>query len=139
MEFKYFNPNPDAATFKDGKPKGWNRKDSAIRAICGAIQKPWNTVFKLLSSIALKHHDMADSKTVVNDFCLEHGFTYETFGKPTIGTKRPTIIEFATMHPQGIYVLYLRDYYTCMDNGVLLDVKPIGDEPVYSFWKSIKS
>lgn len=135
MEFNYFNPNPDAQTFKDGKPKGWNRKDSSIRAICGATGMTWNDVFEKLSEIGKKNHDMIDSKNVFNEFCVTNSFEYSTYGKPAQGTKRPTIEEFTNNHKEGIYILYLRDYFVCIKNGIELNTVNMKNESVYSYWK----
>ncbi len=135
MEFNYFNSNPDAEMFKSGKPKGWNRADSSIRAICAATGKDWETVFKSLSEIALKQHDMIDSKNVINDFCILNGFEYDTYGKPAPGAKRPNVAQFSNEHSQGTYILYLRNYFVCIKDGCQLNTIEMKDDSVYSYWK----
>ena len=39
MKFEYFNPNPDAKTFKSGKPKYWSRDDNSVRALSKVLNK----------------------------------------------------------------------------------------------------
>lgn len=135
MEFKYFNSNPDAAVFKSGKPKGWNRDDSSIRAICAATDLNWETTFSELSKIALKYHDMLNSKNVINEFCILHNFEYETYGKPAPGTKRPNIEQFVNEHKEGTYILYLRNYFVCIKDGCQFNTVEMKNDSVYSYWK----
>jgi len=135
MEFKYYNPNPDAQTFKSGKPKSWNNEDSSIRSICCATNKEWLTVFDDLCKIARNNHDMIDSKKVIDIYLQSNNFTYETYGKPRVGEKRPTIEEFANDHNTGIYILYLRDYYVCIIDGNLYNTLNMTKDSVYSYWK----
>ena len=135
MKFKYFNSNPEMQTFKSGKPKSWYVRDSAIRAISCAIEKDWENVFEQLYTIAKNKHDMIDSKPVVNEMLLSNNFCYDTFGKPTSGQKRPTVEQFVNEYTNGTYVLYLRDYYVCVKDGVLYDVCESTNDSVYSYWK----
>ena len=135
MEYKYFNPNPDEQLFKSGKPKTWTRDDSAIRALAGALDKSWEEIFNKLVEIAKKNHDIITSKNVVMDFCAFNNFSYETFGKPTIGTKRPSVEEFINEHQEGTYIIYFANYFECVKDGVYMDVKNQPKGSVYSYWK----
>lgn len=135
MKFEYFNPNPDAQTFKSGKPKSWNREDSCIRALCAATGKTWHEIFDELTKIARKYNDMPDSKEVFNNYCILNNFDYITYGKPAIGEKRPLVSEFADNNANGIYILYLRDYYVCIKDGSLLNTTNVKNESIYSYWK----
>lgn len=134
MEYKYFNSNPDASTFKSGKPKNWNKDDSAIRAISCACNLTWEKAFDKLSTISRYSHDVI-SKNVVNDFCLSNGFTYHTFGKPSSGTKRPSIEEFIDDHPKGTYIIYFANYFICIIDGCYYDVKKDTKSSIYSYWE----
>lgn len=135
MEFKHFNSNPDASVFKSGKPKAWYREDSSIRAICAATGKDWFKIFDELVSIARKNKDMMDAKNTINEYLISNGFSYETYGKPSIGESRPIVSEFADTHNHGTYILYLRDYYVCIVDGVQLNTCEIKNDSVYSYWK----
>ena len=138
MKFEYFNPNPDAQTFKSGKPKSWGRDDSCVRALCCAKNKDWQTIFTDLTNLAKQYNDMPHSKEVFNSYSTVNGFTHITFGKPTLGEKRPTVSEFADKNSNGIYILYLRDYYVCVKDGVIYNTIDVGKESVYSYWKLAK-
>jgi len=135
MEYKYFNPNPTASTFKSGKPKGWIKDDSIIRAICAATGNSWETIFDELVKIARKNHDVITSKNVIDDYCILNGFEYVTYGKPTPGSKRPSIEEFLKANPTGTFIIYFANYYVCIKDGVYYDVKDQPKGSVYSFWK----
>ena len=135
MNFLYFNPNPDASTFKSGKPKGWTRDDSSIRAICAATGSNWNNIFNKLCEIASKHHDMPNSKNVINEFCILNNFKYCTYGKPTSGVKRLTVKQFANEHSIGTYILYLRNYFICIKDGCQFNTVEMNNDSVYSYWK----
>lgn len=134
MKFEYYNPNVDAKTFKSGKPKFWNRNDSSVRAICKAIGKDWITVYDELCNIGHNYNDMPSSKQVVTNMLSNYGYELVTLGKPVQGQKRPTIEEFAQEHNEGTYVLYLRDYYITMIDGVLYNTENFAEEKVYSYW-----
>lgn len=135
MKFEYYNPNPDAKTFKSGKPKSWGRDDSAVRAICKYVNRTWDEVFNDLTEIAKAQHDIPVSKNVVNAYCENHNIKYVTLGKPVSGQKRPTITEFVKTHT-GNYILYLRDYYVTVKNGIVYDVNnKLDNEAVYSYWE----
>ena len=137
MKFEYYNPNPDAKTFKSGKPKSWNRNDSGIRAICKYMNYTWEDTFETLSEISKNLHDIPISKNVINEYCNQNNIKYFTLGKPTAGQKRPTVSEFIQKYSTGKYILYLRDYYITVDNGVVYDVdNKLEDEAVYSYWSN---
>lgn len=137
-KFEYFNPNPDASTFKSGKPKYWGKKDDGIRALCKAYDKTWHEMYDELCTYAKKHNDIAQSKTVINDYLTSNGYEFITLGKPAPGIKRPIIKDFLIDNPVGTYVLYLRDYYVTVEDGVLYNVIDNQDEPIYSYWKLTK-
>jgi len=135
MNFKYFNPNPDAKTFKSGKPKNWNRNDSFIRAICGATNKDWLEVFDGLVEIARESKDTIDSKNVIMEYLAKNNFAHCTYGKPGVGEQRPTIEDFMKIYSEGVYILCLRNYYICIIDGYQLNVNEIKNEKIYSYWK----
>lgn len=135
MNYNYFNPNPNAKTFKSGKPKAWNQQDDVVRSICKALNKSWIESYELLDNIAKKNYTMINDKNVVNELLSSCGFEYQTYGKPKIGEKRPVIEEFINAHQDGLYVLYLRDYYVTVINGVVYDTKMLDNEAIYSYWK----
>lgn len=135
MEYKYFNPNPDAKTFKSGKAKSWCRNDSSIRAICCATGMTWDEVFKKLSDISLNLHDVPTSKNVVNEFCIVNGFEHVTYGKPKKGCLRPTVEEFTKDMNEGTYIAYLPHYFVCIKNGEVYNTEDVANSSIYSYWK----
>ncbi len=135
MNYEYYNPNPNAKTFKSGKPKSWNQQDDVVRAICKVLNKSWLESYELLDNIAKKNYTMINDKNVVNELLSSCGFEYQTYGKPKVGEKRPILDEFIKEHMNGMYVLYLRNYYVTVINGVVYDTKTLNDEAIYSYWK----
>ncbi len=135
MKFEYYNPNPDAKTFKSGKPKSWSRQDDVVRAICKVTNKTWNEIYKELFEISSQANDMVNSKSVVDNYIKTIGGEFFTLGKPKAGEKRPTIEEFVNNNNSGTFILYLRDYYVTVINGILYNTVDLNDEAVYSYWK----
>ena len=136
MNFIYYNPNPNAKTFKSGKPKSWNIQDDVVRAISKAIDKSWIETYELLDEIAKSNYTTINDKQVVNELLHNQlNYTYVTFGKPKPGCKRPIINDFSGEYGNGIYVLYLRDYYAVVIDGILYNTIDLNDKPVYSYWK----
>ena len=130
----YFNPNPNAKTFKSGKPKSWHIQDDAVRAICKALEITWEEAYQLLDKIAISRFTIISDKDVVDTVLKDNGFKYITHGKPKPGEKRPMISDFVETHKSGIYIAYLRDYYVTIVNGVMYDVNNHDDGVVYSYW-----
>lgn len=136
MKFEYFNPNPNARVFKSGKPKSWNMKDSVVRAICKVTDKMWIDIYRELDELAQENYSMLDEKNIPNELlCNKYQLSYVTLGKPTTGQKRPTVKEFAESHNTGTFILYLRDYYVAVIDGVVYNTdESIADASIYSYW-----
>lgn len=136
MDYIYFNPNPNAKTFKSGKPKSWHVQDDVVRAICKVLDKSWIEGYELLDEIAKKNFTTINDKTVVNELLSNQlGYEYITYGKPKVGEKRPVIEDFIKENNKGSYVIYLRDYYVTVVDGVVYDISNLSDEAIYSYWK----
>ena len=136
MDYIYFNPNPNAKTFKSGKPKSWHVQDDVIRAICKVLDKTWSEAYELLDDIAKKNFTTINDKTVVNELLANKlGYEYITYGKPKVGEKRPVIEDFIKENNKGSYVIYLRDYYVTVVDGIVYDISNLSDEAIYSYWK----
>lgn len=137
MKFNYFNPNPEAKTFKSGKNKMWYRDDSSVRAISCALNITWDEAYNKLSEMALRLHDVPTSKNVVNDFCIVNSFEHTTYGKPGKGCSRPTVEDFVKENNTGIYIIYLPHYFVCVKDGEVYNTEDVGESSVYSYWKLI--
>lgn len=136
MDYIYFNPNPNAKTFKSGKPKSWHVQDDVVRAICKVLDKTWSEAYELLDDIAKKNFTTINDKTVVNELLANNlGYEYITYGKPKQGQKRPVIDDFIKEHNKGSFVIYLRDYYVTVIDGIVYDISDLGDEAIYSYWQ----
>ncbi len=136
MDYIYFNPNPNAKTFKSGKPKSWHVQDDVVRAICKVLDKTWSEAYELLDDIAKKNFTTINDKTVVNELLANKlGYEYITYGKPKQGQKRPIIEDFIKENNKGSYVIYLRDYYVTVVDGVVYDIANLSNEAIYSYWK----
>ena len=92
-------------------------------------------MYKELFEISVSYNDMINSKNVVNNYIDSIHGNFVTLGKPKAGEKRITIEEFANKYNEGTYILYLRDYYVAIIDGVLYNTININSEAVYSYWK----
>ena len=138
MDYIYFNPNPNAKTFKSGKPKSWHVQDDVVRAVCKVFDKSWIESYKLLDEIAKKNFTTINDKNVV-DILLstQNNFSYFTYGKPSSGQKRPVIKDFIKENSKGTYIIYLRDYYVAVIDGIVYDIQNLDNEAIYSYWKKL--
>lgn len=136
MNYTYFNPNPNAKTFKSGKPKSWHCQDDVVRAISKVFDKTWIESYELLDEIAKKNFTTINDKNVVNELLQnQNGYKYITYGKPKTGQKRPIIQDFIKEHNTGTYIIYLRDYYVAVVDGIVYDIQTLDDEAIYSYWE----
>lgn len=137
MKVEFFNPNPNVKFFSSGKPKAWTYKDSSIRAICKALNKTWDEVYEGLTNLGKQEHNMPDAKEIVNLYLLLNNFSYNTLGKPKQNAKRMILEDFVNIYNTGIYILYLRDYYIAVIDGIVYntDNKDLDKQAIYSYWK----
>jgi hypothetical protein len=135
--FEYYNPNPTAKVFKNGKPKAWTKEDNAVRVICMVTGKSWEDAYDMLTEEAKKLSDMPSSKEVVAGLLAKEGYMPVSVGKPKTGERRPTVAEFCSAHKNGKFILNIASVMVPVSSGRFLDTEDRSDSSVYSWFEHI--
>lgn len=121
--FQSFNPNPRAE--KVG--------DCAVRAIAKALEIGWYQSYVELVNEGLAQCDMPSANNVWGAVLRRHGFQ-----RAAIPAECPdcyTVGDFIRQHPEGTYVVALKNHVVTVVDGVLYDTWNSMDEnPIY-FWR----
>lgn len=121
--FQSFNPNPRAE--KVG--------DCAVRAIAKALEIGWYQSYVELVNEGLTQCDMPSANNVWGAVLRRHGFQ-----RAAIPAECPdcyTVGDFIRQHPEGTYVVALKNHVVTVVDGVLYDTWNSMDEnPIY-FWR----
>lgn len=117
------NPNPD----------GKEVPDCVIRAICIALNKPWEETSDELYAIAREQHSVTCDDNVWGRYLFELGF--EAFTLPHICPKCTTINEFTKMYPNGIYIIGTGYHAVAVLDGNYYDSWDSGNEIATFFWR----
>ena len=118
MRFALYNPNP----------AGRNVGDCSVRAIAKATGQSWEEAYIGLSMQGLSMCDMPSANSVWGEYLRQNGFHRE------LAPHNCTVMEFADMYPDGIYILALSGHVVCIKNGVLYDSWDSKNEIVLYFW-----
>lgn len=121
--FQSFNPNPRAE--KVG--------DCAVRAIAKALEIGWYQSYVELVNEGLTQCDMPSANNVWGAVLRRYGFQ-----RAAIPAECPdcyTVGDFIRQHPEGTYVVALKNHVVTVVDGVLYDTWNSMDEnPIY-FWR----
>lgn len=98
--------------------------DCAVRALSLALNQSWYRTAIDLCIEGLIQCDMQDSNSVWGAYLLSKGFKKY----PILDTM--TFEEFATAHPDGLYIVATGSHVTVVRDGVLLDNWDSSDEQV---------
>lgn len=117
------NPNPE----KKEVP------DCVIRAICIALNMPWEQVSDELYAIARADHSVTLDDNVWGHYLYLKGF--EPFLLPHVCPKCTTINEFTKMYPYGIYIIGTGYHAVAVIDGNYYDSWDSGKEVPTFFWR----
>lgn len=123
MGFVFYNPNPV------GKQVG----DCPVRAIAKATGQSWDEVYTGLCVQGLAMGDMPSANSVWGAYLRQRGFTRYVI--PNTCPDCYTVAEFATDHPQGVYVLALSGHVVCVVDGQYHDTWNSGNEIPLFYWE----
>lgn len=126
MCFTFYNPNP----------KNTRVGDCAIRAISKATGSSWMDAYIALCAEGLKYKDMPNSNHVWGMYLKDAGFKqcFLPIGCPDC----TTVSEFASLHPNGIYVLTCQNHVVTVVDGSYFDSWDSGNEVIlYYFEKEV--
>ncbi|MDT3386852.1 MAG: hypothetical protein LIR46_03665 [Bacteroidota bacterium] len=118
----YANPNPE----------GLSVPDCVIRAMCIALNKPWEEVSDELYSIARSSHTVTCDDHAWGKYLYMHG------ARPfTLPEACPTCISvkaFSTIFNTGIYIIGTGHHAVCVIDGNYYDTWDSGNEIPTFFW-----
>lgn len=122
MAYEFYNPNPDSPY----------RGDCVIRALCKALDKPWEYIYVELCVQGFAMHDLPNSDTVWGSYLRSKGF--ERFIVPNTCPDCYTISDFAADHPAGTYVLGTGTHAVTIRDGIIYDTMDTSNEiPIYYY------
>lgn len=120
--FIRYNPNPYASRVGD----------CAVRAMCKALNKPWEEAYIDMCLYGLLCCDMPTANIVWGRYLHDNGFV-----KELIPYEEPhcTLESFANSHPDGIYVVVLNGHVVTIEDGCIYDTWDSSQElPIY-YWR----
>lgn len=107
-----FNPNP----------LGKNVDDCSIRSYCAAKGIEWDTAFDYACEIAEAEKDIINSTAVCDKVITQKlKMVLNKESKKVKPKNRPTVMEFACTHPEGIYILNCSKHSVCVKDGYIYD------------------
>lgn len=119
----YANPNPEKK----------NAPDCVIRAICIALNKPWNEVFDELTIVAKKVHSITSDDKVWGKYLYDLGFV--PFILPESCPECITVRAFSTIFKNGIYIIGTGYHAVTVIDGDYYDTWDSGNVVPTFFWK----
>lgn len=122
LAWKEYNPNPTARRVGD----------CAVRAVAKALGVDWETAYSMISAAGFGMGDMPSSDSVWGAVLRQNGFYREAI--PNTCPNCYTVAEFATEHPNGVYVLALGGHVVTVENGDWYDTWNSGNEIPMYYW-----
>lgn len=114
-------------------PKHRKVGDCAIRAVAIATGLGWDDAYKLLANTGFNLKCAMNDTEAVNEALISCGFIAGKI-KVQKGSKRPTVSEFATLHPNWYSVLRVANHITVCGHGNYVDIWDCGNNSVYKYW-----
>lgn len=119
-----YNPNPQ------GRRVG----DCAVRALCKALNIPWEQAFTTIYVQGFSMADMPSSNAVWGAELKRHGFVRKII--PDVCHDCYTVIDFCADHPDGVFVVGLSGHVVTVVDGNYYDSWDSGHEiPIYYYEK----
>ncbi len=118
----YANPNPEQKDVPD----------CVIRAICIALNKPWEEVFNALSEVALEHHSITSDDHIWGRYLWELGFV--PFVLPESCPRCVTVDAFARIFNRGTYIIGTGYHAIAVVDGNYYDTWDSGGVVPTFFW-----
>lgn len=107
--FTPYNPNP----------RGINTGDCVIRAICKALDMPWEKVYVELTVKGLQEAMWGDTNAVWEKFLKERGFVQHVL--PNTCPDCYTIADFANEHKVGTFIVATGTHVVAVKDGKYFD------------------
>lgn len=117
----------------NANPKGWKTGDCVVRALAGATQQSWDTVYEDLCKIGAKKCRMPNDLLVYSSYLKEKGFEEKKQMKHENG-KRYTIGEIVETYPNSIVVMNCAHHLTLAIAGHIIDLWNIDYKTGGKYW-----
>lgn len=117
-------------------PKNKKVADCVVRAICKALGKTWEEVYRDLCEIGFKLKAMPNDKAAYQKYLTQNNFVRI----PVVvskGSTRPKVAEFAKEQPAGTYLLEIAHHIVVVIDGSYFDTWDCGAKSLYGYWKKI--
>ena len=120
--FREYNPNPISRRVGD----------CAVRAVAKALDHDWETAYTLLVANGFLMGDMPSSDSVWGATLRQHGFIRESV--PNTCPDCYTAEDFASDHPDGVFVLGFGEHTATIVDGTLYDSWDSSNEIPQFYW-----
>lgn len=117
-------------------PGGKNVPDCVIRAICIALDLPWEKVSKDLSDLANKEYSVTCDDNIWGRYLWDLGF--RPFLLYEYCPFCLTVKQFADIFDRGTYIIGTGNHAVAVIDGNYYDTWNSGREPVSFFWHIVK-
>lgn len=115
-------------------PTGRRVGDCAVRAVAKALGISWERAYAMLALNGFLMGDMPSSNSVWGAVLRQNGFKARTL--PDSCPECYTAADFATDHPDGVYVLGFGNHVATIVDGDIYDAWDSSDEiPQYVWYK----
>ena len=118
-----YNPNPTQSTHEN---------DCGIRAIAKALGKEWESAFILLAMMAFSMGSTMSQNTVIGAVLRQNGF--KRVYPPNECPDCLTFAEFASVNPQGTFVVFSQGHTATIEDGNIYDSWDSSDEGIIFVW-----
>ncbi len=119
----YQNYNPNPLKRRVG--------DCTVRAISKLLDIPWREAYLCLAIYGYIYADMPNGDDLWSKFLRDRGYR-----RYIITDEGYTVRDFCRDHPDGKYLLALKNHVIAVENGKYFDTADHGDEePIYYFLK----
>lgn len=117
----------------NANPKQKKTNDCSVRAVAVATGLGWDKSFEGLVASAYELKTVPSDTDAVEHFLIRQGFKVGRI-RVVKGGHRPTVAEFAKLHPDWYCVLRVANHLTCSGKGNYVDIWDCGECAVYKYW-----
>lgn len=117
----------------NANPRGKKVGDCAFRAVAVATGLGWDKAYEGLCRAGFEIKAAPNDVEAVEYFLLSLGFKIGKI-KVAKGSKRPTVDQFASEHPDWYCVLRVANHLVASGRGNYVDIWDSGEKSVYKYW-----
>lgn len=129
-------PDTKTFTYYNANPKNRMGGDCVIRAVCTALEQPWEQTIRELTEVGIKNGFVVNDKNTYSKYLEQKGWTKHKQPKKTNGTKY-TGEEFCKKiaDKNKNYVANIGgNHVVCIKNGKVHDIWDSTDGCIGNYW-----